>query len=746
MADAMMGKLSKKGLRLLRFTSISVLLLLGSAPGSNAQLDCLDYSQFAHWAAALPLPDFQTATVLCLSDNLLFLGCAGDGVKIVDIGDPRRPAQIGSFPSFGAVTDIAAGGILVCVTDYYGLRIHDVSDPTAPVLLSVTSASQSLGVVLDGNIAYLAIGNNGVQVVDLGDPEQPVTIATLDTPGYAYKIQKQGDYVYVAASAEGLLVIDVSDPANPVLIGSVGSENIAKDIAIQGDYAFIADVMNGLQVIDVSDPFSPISLASLDTDGEAWSVSVAGGVAYVSDWEGGLLMVDVSNPSAPSLLCKLPGYYSVRDAQPSGEWVFVASDLSGLQIARTPSFETHDAIELIPSAYYNQYIATSNDLLYVLTNVYPAQLEVFDVTDPSHATLLGSATLPEFEASYLNLTEEAGTVYLTLANIGIAAVDARDPSNPAYIGYWGIVGATRNHDSNEDLLAVANGYLGLRIYTRSESGLLSYASTFQLNNDVTEVWLDDAIAYVRTDDPGLHVVDVSDPHSPFEIGFIDHGWEIRDLQIVGRVGYVLDDLDYFRILDLSMPSSPAIISSLLVDAHSGYSAVAGRRAYVQRTSHDPLQYDLQIIDISDSANPFISGAAFNAVGGRGGRPAISGQHLYVRWTGGIAYTPLQCGSLTAAGSIPPADVMDLRAFPNPFNPSLNVSFRLERGSAVTLEIFDPSGRLIDSPLREVDSAAGTTTIEWRPSESLAQPPVSGVYFVRLSGEGFEATEKVTLLK
>lgn len=87
----------------------------------------------------------------------------------------------------------------------------------------------------------------------------------------------------------------------------------------------------------------------------------------------------------------------------------------------------------------------------------------------------------------------------------------------------------------------------------------------------------------------------------------------------------------------------------------------------------------------------------------------------------------------------------LGAAPNPFNPSTEVQFGLIAGGDVKIDIFDVRGRHVVA-LQDGHLQAGRHSILWNGLDSGDRGVASGVFFVRLVGEGFRLTEKVLLLK
>jgi hypothetical protein len=79
-------------------------------------------------------------------------------------------------------------------------------------------------------------------------------------------------------------------------------------------------------------------------------------------------------------------------------------------------------------------------------------------------------------------------------------------------------------------------------------------------------------------------------------------------------------------------------------------------------------------------------------------------------------------------------------FPNPFNPSTNISFSIPSKSFVSLKIFDLLGREVATIVSE-EISAGYYTREWNAANTS-----SGIYFYRLQADNFVDTKKLILLR
>jgi hypothetical protein len=79
-------------------------------------------------------------------------------------------------------------------------------------------------------------------------------------------------------------------------------------------------------------------------------------------------------------------------------------------------------------------------------------------------------------------------------------------------------------------------------------------------------------------------------------------------------------------------------------------------------------------------------------------------------------------------------------FPNPFNPSTNISFSLPTRSFVSLKVIDLLGREVATIVSE-EMSAGNYSRQWN-----ANGFSSGVYFYRLQAGSFIETKKLILLR
>ncbi|MCF7809383.1 FG-GAP-like repeat-containing protein [bacterium] len=88
----------------------------------------------------------------------------------------------------------------------------------------------------------------------------------------------------------------------------------------------------------------------------------------------------------------------------------------------------------------------------------------------------------------------------------------------------------------------------------------------------------------------------------------------------------------------------------------------------------------------------------------------------------------------------PTDFSVVNPYPNPFNSNVNIGFSMERSGKVSVEVFDLSGRLIDT-IADNEFTAGQHSLSW---SALDNP--SGNYLVQIRHSNGIISRAVTLIK
>ncbi len=85
------------------------------------------------------------------------------------------------------------------------------------------------------------------------------------------------------------------------------------------------------------------------------------------------------------------------------------------------------------------------------------------------------------------------------------------------------------------------------------------------------------------------------------------------------------------------------------------------------------------------------------------------------------------------------------AGPNPFRPGTTVRFQLDRGGSIDLGVFTLTGRRVRT-LASGFAPGGAHATAWDGRDDAGQPVASGIYLIRLVGEGFRDSRRVVRIR
>ncbi|MBD3219739.1 T9SS type A sorting domain-containing protein [bacterium] len=244
----------------------------------------------------------------------------------------------------------------------------------------------------------------------------------------------------------------------------------------------------------------------------------------------------------------------------------------------------------------------------------------------------------------------------------------------------------------------------------------------------------DGLAYLGSWDATLRIVDVRDVDAPALLGEV-----VLDAPVL-RV-LLRDDLalavseDRFQVVSIGDPTDIAPVSPPIATGpiHSG-GVWEGDILYL-----GSRQEGVQAWNLAEPAAPQLIGVA------SGPSQDIRVGPDYVVAAGAVY--PLHCLDQTAAvePDRPTRAVRLVGAEPNPFNPRTSVVFTLERSTHVVLRVHDVRGRLVRT-LHEGSLPAGRHQLDWDGRDDAGHALGSGVYLLRLEGDGATRTRRCTLVR
>jgi hypothetical protein len=147
----------------------------------------------------------------------------------------------------------------------------------------------------------------------------------------------------------------------------------------------------------------------------------------------------------------------------------------------------------------------------------------------------------------------------------------------------------------------------------------------------SESWsicVDGSRAYVADGLNGLQIIDISTPSSPALLGNCPTIDSARGVHVVSPYAYVADEEAGLQIIDISDPANSSIVGTCDTPGSSRDVVVQGAYAYVA-----DMNSGLQIIDVSDPQNTSIVG--FFTLSGYAKGIAVNGSYAYIGygWNG-----------------------------------------------------------------------------------------------------------------
>lgn len=634
------------------------------------------------------------------------------GLRLValDVSDPKAPRELGATePLQGDVRDVAiAGDFAYLAAGGGGLYVVSLSISGQPkVIGAYDTPGYAEGIAVAGRYAYVADGPGGLRIIDIEDPSKPTEVAVAYPMNYAFELALAGKYAYVAAAGAGLLVADVSNPKRPVELGRYDTPGYAYGITVAGTTAYVADGWEGLQAVDISNPLQPKQSGFYDTPGWAMDVATAGARLYVADAYAGLRVLDVSDAGKPKDLggYTVPSGHAAKVAV-SGSMVYAADIYQGVHIVDVSTPAQPQRVGLYSPMGSAQAVAVSGRYAYVAAQTYG--LRVIDLVDPAHPREVAAFDTEENPAVAVALSGGSayvGTLWGPTRPAGLYALDISDPlhpKGPLPQRFAGRVGLATFESVLEKSPAFARDIIsgpprsvfiqGTTLYIASEWGLhiidisnphspcelafLQTASGSSVEDPQTiSVAVSGSLAYLAAQEGGLYTVDVSNPKRPTLLGVFNEAAtvgpekkkEIRpvrmtDVVVAEPFAYVLDG-NFLRVVDVSDPKRMKGLGSFQLPAMPINNSGAAARSLA--FSGGKLfvlagPAGLLVVDVADPAMPRLAGQL--RLPGLSSWVSVDGKYVYVAsFEGGLFIIEWGHGSPSTRGSTTEQDGLALKS-------------------------------------------------------------------------------------
>ncbi len=700
-------------------------------------------------------------------------------------------------------------------------------------LISRIDSPTPRNIVVQDDIAYVA-ADGFLTILDVSNPSEPLLLANFETLHRTFYIDIDGTLVYLLESDYSsnyilsyLRIVDVSQPSQPEQITIYEIPGAPYGIQIANNHVYICTYYHeaaGFYIIDVSEPDIPSQVAYLNPSNRIYIFQVADNYLYTIDENSCLVLYDVSEPENPDSLSHFDIPYDINDMDIADDYVYLALEnwpSYFIQIIDVSNSENPEEIALHELPHPITHISVSSGLAYI--GISPV-IKLCDVSDPLNIVELSFfINESEFSKFYVN----NDFIFLIDFWFGISIIDASIPQQPIQVGRYQSLGQVSCAFNYGDLTYIACRGSGLQICDTSNpatpvimnsyygsplanivyiQGSYAYISTYYTivdqdpytfriidisqTDEPQEVGSIESLvirgiqvvgnyAYLACDNPGLCIIDVSDPAQPELISYYPTTtFANGDIHVVGNYAYMASSLDGLFVFDVSDPYWPFLTDSYgsfleqdfrgvyvadnyvyladwgfglrIIDANDpfdlqevGQFPTEGRSADVQVVF--PYAYltdgekGLRIIDVSDMENPvevgYYNTAAFAL------RVFASNDLLYLADTGAgfyiLEHQPTAIDDrLESYGS----NAQLMQNFPNPFKRTTSIHFFLSEPGFVWLRLFNSIGQNVSTLIAQ-NMSAGPHTFNWK-----AEDMANGIYFYRLKTEKQQITKSLTILK
>ena len=178
---------------------------------------------------------------VALDGNYLY-AIGGERLHIAQLDDPGNPKLVGQLAGLGNVRQIAVrDGIAYVTAREDGLFVVDVRRPDRPALLyHYDTIELATGICLSGPVAFVACRQNGVELIDVSNPCRPTHLSTV-RPGEAQSVVCRDGLLYVGTWVSREVVIcDVSDPRHPRVLSRASMDGYADGVDVRGNLLYAA--------------------------------------------------------------------------------------------------------------------------------------------------------------------------------------------------------------------------------------------------------------------------------------------------------------------------------------------------------------------------------------------------------------------------------------------------------------------------------------------------------------------------
>ncbi len=439
-------------------------------------------------------------------NNICFLMCGADGVLVLDTSRPTSPILIDVLKdgSTDSRTADSSAYILYVADGANGLKVYNYSDTTNITYVSQMTISSGYAEFFEWDVAkrsYLTTGAGGhlyqLNITNISDINY--IWREQYSPGEAYGIVSATSVIYLCNDFD-FKVIDLTDKSDPIVLSEITYAGEPSATVVSGNTAVLAAGLTGIDIINITNPLNPVLLSKFEDEVNQYiDVDIKDDNVYCAT-SGGLKIIDITDLKNPTLLL-------------------------------TVAVGAADNIVI--------------DGNYVYMSVTGKDLCIVDISTPSTAfeeTTLDTAEKPN------DIAIDGTFAYVAVGASGFQVIDISDPTSPT-IDATQVTVAANGIDASGDLVAIADGTAGLKLYNISNLLAIVLADTeLTTGYDLSKLKLDGNDLFVAAKDAGVILINITTASNITKTAYFDDGGEALELTISNTLVFVADSLDSFEII------------------------------------------------------------------------------------------------------------------------------------------------------------------------------------------------------
>jgi len=672
------------------------------------------------------------------------------------------------------------------------IQFFDLSCVSNPEMISSINLNDiPRELKLSNNYCYTVVRDSSIVAINFSDLQNPIYINEFSfSSDDICEFEINDDIIYIFTLYH-LIIVSVQDQMNPVLLSRIRIDNPyyqTYGIQYENNRLYFS-TLTGLIIYDVTDPSYPFFVNSFG-DNNFWDFQVIDNIAYLGN-EDGLFIIDIEDYYNIQVLCENTDYefYSLFVDNDT-----LYSNASLNNVYELYCFDIHDINNFIPIGTYlgGQVVKVDNDIVYIRTGGWQrANIEIVDFSDPDNQYFVGEEYY-KCHRKDIDVSNDLLGVCSRGGNDGVNYFDISDPSNPIWLwaqslGQQSELSASTVVICNDFAIAGFSGSMFdnscIKIHDVSNPQDIHVLSGVLLGDyTIHSIAVEGDIAYVGCSG-GLFFIDISDLTDPTILNCIDDVY-VKDLtinnnflyacangsvqiyyiydpvnpllcgtweslyypeavSIYGNYAYVSDWYGGLKVLNISNPTDPYLVNTILPHFDSLIYAkpiIRDNKLFIS----DVYWNELLIYDLSNPAFPELF---YSFKWNRLSVELAATEDYLITANDDTGFTILDINNLTPISEdIITKEEILLTNYPNPFNPTTTINFSIQNNSKIDLSIYNIKGQKVKI-LAQNEFSKGSHSVIWNGNDELDKSVSSGVYFYKLKINGkTEAVKKCLLLK